>query len=139
MTKQVMLVIIIALIICLVPFITYQEKIPYDYEVLNASCSYDCGGNPSDILSAWCYPVYRVTIKNTDTEIASYVVEFTVPNYTLEDDGVVAPGNKKTFEVRGGGMPGSWFVFNYTTENWSYKVIPGMKTTYKRVGSAIFQ
>lgn len=143
------IIVIVALIVCFVPFIECQEKAPRDYKVLDAYFT-ECGSTyyvpPSPSYPEMpsltgghynCAAAFRVIVENTDTEIGSYTVEFNltdkncwggvVGTHTIKKiDAIIAPGKNATFQKRA-------YLSTTFKDKWSYKVIPDTKTIYERV------
>lgn len=143
------IIVIVALIVCFVPFIECQEKAPRDHKVLDAYFT-ECGSSyyvpPSPSYPEMpsltgghysCTPAFRVIVENTDTEIGSYTVEFNITDknyygevagtHTIKRiDAIIAPGKNVTFQQLAA-------ITKIFKDKWSYKVIPDTKTTYERV------
>jgi len=144
MSKKILIAIFVgvALIVCFVPFIGYQEKTPLSYEVIDThfkpmhretSYVWDSPfGEPHSVTGGSPAEAY-VVIQNMDNEAGLFSVQFTFYNqyssktYSYEENAVIKLGENATIRCQspvGSLENGNW---------WDYEVVPGIKTTYIRV------
>ena len=135
-------IILVALIVCFVPFIGYQEKTPLSYKVIDThfkpghretSYVWDSPfGEPHSVTGGSPAEAY-VVIQNTDNEAGLFSVQFTFYNwyssktYSYEENAVIKLGENATIRCQ---SPLSSLGDN---DWWNYEVVPGIKTTYGRV------
>jgi len=135
-------IVIVALIVCFVPFMGYLEKTPLSYEVINTH--FEPGHSESSYV--WDSPFGEphlvigrtpaeadVVIQNTDNEAGLFSVQFTFYNgwinrtYFYEENAMIKLGENATIRCE------SPLTSLDDDHWWDYEVVPGTKTTYRRV------